>query len=247
MLKTCSMTFLTAILVVAVSSFAKPPATQPSSEIERSFTELTNDDPNIRDLARIHLMGLSRADLEKFREVVEKSRPLAPSQSAALHDIVVHAFLAGEPYEKNLGIGFLGVTLGDLHQPAVVAADEDGQAPPTQGVDGVMIMRCVPGFCAFRFLQANDVVLGVLGQDLIATPGRNDLREKVQETLPGDTITLQVLRQGKVIRLSFKVDGQPREAEVPGMDIDTFVNPRLIRAEEYWQQKFAPLLAPVTS
>src|SRR5688572_21031812 len=117
------MTFLTAILAVAVSSFAKPPAaTQASSEIERSLAELANDDPNLRDAARINLMGMSRADLGKFRDVVEKSRPLAPSQSAALHDIVIHALLASEPYEKNLGIGFLGVQLDDLHQPAVVAA-----------------------------------------------------------------------------------------------------------------------------
>src|SRR5687767_13724079 len=146
---------MTAILTVAVTVFAAapPPATQSAEQLEQWLTQLADDDPAVRDAARVNLMGLSRAELDTLRRVVEEHAPLAPGQSAALQDIVCHVYLAGEPRPQNIGVGFLGVSLADMYQPAAGGADEQAEAPPREAV---LVTSTLAGFAGHRYLQAGD-------------------------------------------------------------------------------------------
>jgi hypothetical protein len=237
----------TAMMIVAVSSFAqdRPRTTQPTQPAPQAsgwFAQLADDDPGVRDAARVSLMGLQRDDLAMLKKVVEQNRPIAPAQAAVLRDIVVHVFLSGEPYEKNAGIGFLGVSLDDVHQPIAGPVNDDADAPG-RTADAVLVTNTHPGFSGHRYLRTDDIVVGVLGVDLLMTVRHQDLRDLVKRTLPGETITLQVVRQGKPRRIPVKPDAQPVVAEQPRDIIEQFVNERMGKADEYWQKNFAPLIA----
>jgi len=66
----------------------------------------------------------------------------------------------------------------------------------------------------------------------------------VQDLNPGNPITLQVLRQAKVIRVTFKLDALPWAAQ--NMAMDEFRNKRMERANQYWRDVFEPAVDPVT-
>src|SRR5262245_26254866 len=147
--------------VFAQDAHSAPPtsspsaATQPVTLIQKCFDELASTEPAVRDDARITLMGLTRADLEMLRDVVQNSRPLAPAQSAVLHEIVTHVYLAhdrlmaerdGEPPQ-----GFLGVVLDP----------PDGGVQPNIDGTGVYIYQCMPGYCSFRWLRSGDIITGI--------------------------------------------------------------------------------------
>ena len=233
-----------AMMMIAANAFSavpasRAPATRPMSDIERWFGQLADTDPQVRDEAKLRLMGLLRGELDALRMIVESNRPLAPAQSAVLRDIVIHVYLSGEPYEKNMRIGFLGAMLDNMQPVAIVPdhAEQEGR-----GVSGVLIRETIEGFCAFRYLRTGDVVLGVIGSEVYPTPMSQELQMRVREVLPGEPITLQLLRQGKVIRVTFKVDALPMVAEQ--RPIEEFRNKRMERAEQYWRVVFEPLVTP---
>src|SRR4051812_38654450 len=92
------------ILRVFVSSWficfaIRAATTKPADQIPSWFADLANRDASVREQARVNLMGISRNDLEQLRAIVEKSRPLAPSQAMELRDIVQQVFQATEPYQ----------------------------------------------------------------------------------------------------------------------------------------------------
>lgn len=249
---------------------ATPPVTtRPATLLREWLIDLADTDPSVRERARFNLMGLHREELDLLRELVVDSRPLAPSQSAVLHDIVLHVYLAGDAYPRNVRSGFLGVMLENVRQPAFFRAEQDAAAaaPPDEGaadkeasapapaeakplepqeppVQGVLIKDCVPGFCAFRFLRPGDLVMAVTlpSGEVVPTLVDNDLKEQVLSTRPGAAIALQVLRQGKEMQVSFAVDALPRAAEMGIFSTEQFRNTRRDAAEDYWRQAFAPLV-----
>ena len=241
---------LTAILTVAVTVFAedaRPVAsatTQRSSpaDIAKWFTQLADDDPATRDAARINLMGLKRDQLDDLRQVVEENKAIAPAQSTVLHDIVCHVFLTGEDYEK-LPNGFMGVILLPVLQPPAAPRDEaaDEARVEFRGRTGVRIAQRVPGFCGFRYLQEDDLVIAVMATDVVRITEVQELMALVRGTAPGETISLQLIRQGKSMRVAFKLDAKPAET-IAQNQVEEFRNPRLSKAEEYWQKVFAPLV-----
>src|SRR4051794_30572943 len=101
---------LVAIVLAMLCCFAQAqPATAPSTQaaIELSpnspvrawFAELASPDAVVRDKAQTQLMGMSREELWGLRSLIQRTRPLAPSQVAALHDIVIQVVLANESYD----------------------------------------------------------------------------------------------------------------------------------------------------
>jgi len=241
-------------LLIFPSPFVSPAfaqATQPSNDVRQWFAQLADTDPNVREQARFNLLGLRRDQLGLLRQIVIDSRPLAPAQSAALHDIVLHIYLSAEPYLKNERSGFMGAILFEVRQPAFFLPNE-GLMPdvdPQQAtadespVRGVLIQECVPGFCAFRYLQPGDLVLGVVGQILLLpTQSRDELRDQVLAHPPGGIITLKVLRRGRVVRVAFPLDSAPRAAEAGLISTQQFQNTRREKGESYWQFAFAPLI-----
>jgi len=197
-------------------------------------------------------MGLSREGLGELRDAVDRMRPLSPAQAAVLHDVVVHAYVAGGP-ERNRATmlrnsGFLGVLL----EPVVsgYGLNQDPPAPPDdnqpnfgqiRATGGVLIKETWPGFAGFRFLRVGDVVVGAGGPQPTHAPTVQELRAAVQATEPGETLDLQVLRQGRIMNVAVQVSARPTWAE-DELTTRQMQSRRLRRAEIYWQFAFAPLL-----
>jgi len=178
------------------------PATQPSDQIATWFAELSNRDPKVREQARIGLMGISRDDLRIVRRLVDKSRPLAPSQATALHEIVAHVFLTSQPYEAVLGrTGFLGVQFEPTGFNPIDpnANDEEQQV-------GVVVIKRMPGFCAYRHLLDGDVIVGAAEAPNQPIRKAADLTQIITSLKGGDTVHLQVLRGGQQIEIAIPLD-----------------------------------------
>jgi S1-C subfamily serine protease len=108
---------------------------------------------------------------------------------------------------------------------------------------GVAVVSRVPGFCSYRMLQDGDVLLAM------ETPGgkiefstNEQLIEAVTGARAGDTVTFEVLRQGRILNVSIRLDKKPLNLTTPAQ-IDEFSGRRADEAEELWQRDFAPLLA----
>jgi len=216
------------VLMIAGTALAAAaaPSTQPA--IGQWFAGLASADADQREQSRTNLLGLSRGDLPRLRELVEQNRPLAPSQMVALHDIVVHLYLSGEPYASDASSGFLG-----LWWP-----DAELLAPPRLGVP---VEQRVPGFAGFQMLREGDLILGVLIwpdaplQQLpnLVTPSYSVLTRAIQAAGANQDIVLEVLRQGQRIRIPVHLRPRPTLPDVTQWE-------KL--GEDYWQAQFLPLL-----
>jgi hypothetical protein len=224
------------------------PSTQPfvvdnlpaDSPIRTWFTELASPDAAVRDKAQTQLMGISRNELGGLRELIADNRPLATAQIAALHDIVTHVFLATETYPLAPdGKSFLGVRW----QPA----DNFSSGPLSLGVT---VEERLPGFPGFQLLREGDMIMGVIispdtpMEQLRPTPDPMSLQGAVGNAPPNQSILLLVLRQGQRMRISLKLAPKPADlSRDPGDPIiENFLAGRLQRAEQFWQDQFAPLL-----
>jgi hypothetical protein len=230
----------TRILLIALclALIAAAPASNPSTQIGVWFTRLADRDPSVREQARIDLMGLTRQDLPALRKQIKEQRPLAPSQAAALRDIVMHVYLSGEGYRADEDHGFLGVSLNDGTFPGVLPdAPQDPAAPPPLGV---VVVERLPGLCAFRMLTNGDVIVGLAGHSDMPVRTAADLRTLITQTRAGEMIRLEVFRGGRIITVPVRLSARPA-----GVDTFDFMRERQRRielADEFWQREFAPLV-----
>jgi hypothetical protein len=235
----CAWVFCTFSFFVFRFSFAQQ-STQPIDPIRKHFEDLADADMKVRDAARIALMGLSRQDLNSLRRIVETSRPLAASQALALHDIVTHVYLSGEPNHSLTRDGFLGVRLSAAGNGRLDIVAEQGI--DTGEVAGVLIQECMPGFSGFRYLREGDVVQGVIEPVRMRTPQQQDLISAVTSIPPDGTIRLEVLRQGQVMEIALKVSARPPEAANPALTAE-LLSRRQSDAETYWRENFSHLVS----
>lgn len=214
--------------------------TRPTSEnqIAAWFTELANRDSSRRDAARQNLMGLSRADLPTLRAIVQKNHPLAPSQAAALRDIVTQVFLSGETYNPVPQHAFLGVTYQG-YVPGAPADIDDGNPQA-----GVVVTDRIPGFPAYRALQNGDVIMGAteMGDDIISRT--DELQGLINTYHDGDTIHLKILRAGQTIIVPVKLCAHPDWDTHQFLDIRQVpeVRKRQLKADDYWDANFAQFI-----
>jgi hypothetical protein len=225
----------------ATTAPAAAPATQPTqtaAQLQKWFDNLASSEPTVRDQARSDLLGLNRPDLNTLREVVRKNLPLMPSQSAVLHDIVMHVYLAGGKEEGNPH-GFLGVMLDPT---------EDGVQRNMQASGaGVYIFDCMLGYCGYRYLRPGDVISGVvIAGEVIRVSRKDQLIAFISNALPGSPVQLQVLRQGRVMGVTLKVDPKPSVADEGPFKVNEWKNERLQDAEDYWTKTFVPILDTMT-
>lgn len=228
--------------VVALAAATSQPTTHPTTApadlrlMARSLSDLASPDAEVREVARTQLMRLTRPDLNSLQRLVERSQPLAPSQAAALRQIVREVYLAGEDYEKDPTKGFLGILMDksalgtrDLQQPNDIAP-----------VPGVVVEDRIPGFCASRMLRDGDIILG-MAEPPQPFNSPNDLQLAIAGLEPGSVVRLQVLRHGQLIEVEVTLDSRPLEAD--GMDsAESFRDRRAKKFEEYWQANFTNLL-----
>jgi hypothetical protein len=223
----------TSLIVLLFSTSRAAPNPLPdaaaSNGVRRWFTELSDDNPSVRELARRKLLMLTRADLPGLREVVKERSPLMPAESEVLRDIVTQIYLAEDPYEGDNAHGFVGVMF-DLEQ--------DFEDLPT---DGVEVRHRMPGFCASRWLEDGDVILSVGNSDLIRS--HEKMTDAVKSNSAGQSITFEILRCGRLIRVPVVLDARPIEL-MPGdsATIASFIAKRQESANTYWEENFQPLL-----
>jgi hypothetical protein len=214
------------------------PTTLRAATIGSAYADLASPDPARRSAARTELMGLARSELPALRRVVETRQPVSPQQAIDLRDIVRHVYLASDPYERS-GDGFLGLATRGTRVPVTVELP-DGTVCP-----GVDFTQRYPGFCAYRWLQAGDVILsiGVGGADVPLDYGLT-LTMAVKKVPPGTPIALRVLRGGLVTTLRFPVDARPKAFDTYPNNTLSFMTDRSTRADDYWRTQFAPLVDP---
>ena len=220
-----------------------PPATLPTTQpvspkklaaVREMLKHLASEDSTQREKARIDLMGLQRSDLYTLREAMRLSQPLQPSQVTVLPDIVSHVYLAGEPIPPDAAVanpnsGFLGIRLAQYLRPedrALLSLEK-----------GVAVVGRIPGFCAFRMLQDGDVILSIVEQNGVELNKPDDLIDAVKSVRPGQSITFELIRHGRIIQVPITLDRRP-----PIVDPDQFIYERAKLAAELWAREFAPVL-----
>jgi len=231
-----------AVLALAGESRAGAPTSQPAAAadsrratIAKNLEELASPDPQVRESGRAALMRLSRQDLPELRGVIEKARPLLPSQAGALQLIVREVYLAGEKYNAEPR-GFLGIMMdmSAAFQQDFVPENEDGRRSM-----GVVVADRIPGFCAARRLLDGDVILG-LANPFKPFRQSDDLKLAIGQIPPGKTVRLLVLRRGQVMEISLTLDAYAIETQPDNGEI--FRAKREKKFEQYWQREFEPLL-----
>jgi S1-C subfamily serine protease len=213
----------------------RAPATQrvaPLERVKQLVAQLADRDYDRRDAARVALMGFGRADLLTIREAVRLNLPLAPSQVSVIRDIVTHVYLTGSTYlPDEKASGFLGVTLPNKPEELILLEIERG----------VAITGALPGFCSYRMLRDGDVLLSLtLGRERIELLNKTQLREAVMAVRAGETVTFEVLRQGRTLTVPVTLDSRP--FGIDSITPEEFAGRRIDEADEYWRAQFAPLL-----
>lgn len=207
------------------------------TSIRSWFADLGHRDAAVRDAARVKLMGMGRQNLERFRKIVEESRPLMPSQAVALREIVGHVYLSGEEYDSSSRRGFLGVTFA-----TVTIRTEDAGEEAVIGLrrpEGVVILTRLPGFAGARVLFDGDVVLNIAERPVAALDA-DAFMDIIGQFTAGETVRLEVLRQGQVVRVPVTLDSRPDDAAQHL--IEGFRNRRKDKLDSYWDASFRPLL-----
>jgi hypothetical protein len=213
---------------------------QPVPGIQSWLAQLAHADPEVRAQARFELLGLDPAELPRLRQAVADARPLAPSQSAVLREIVEHVFLSGEAYEVAPGDApFLGITMTE----GIFNLDDANPREPWQRL-GVTVGERMPGFAAYRVLLDGDIIVGMDELPELQIRSPSDLVEALRTRQAGDTVHLRVLRGGRVLRLAVVLGQRPMWAERFGRDE---VQVRQQAADTYWLQHFAALVAAPVS
>jgi hypothetical protein len=206
---------------------APAPAEHSLDAVRTWYVQLADRDPEVRERARINLMGIKRRDLPALEKVVAENRPVQASQAAVLYDIVTHVYMAGEPYpvSETMG-GFLGLrNMGDWDSPP-----------------GVMITTRIPGFPAYRLLREGDVVVGIEEAPDAPITGTNEFVTVLRQMPAGSVVTLRVLRGGNAQKVAIRLDPRPAVANGLGDGMNLLESTRQAKADEYWARAFATLV-----
>lgn len=218
--------------------------------------QLADLDPDRRSAARAGLLSLRRAQLPDLRRAVAEATAagaLTSSQVTVLREVVLHVYLADEPYPADLTwSGFLGITLNrtvplrqDTPQPADAArgpardpAVLDDQAA---GPIGIVVEDLWPGLASMRYLEIGDVLTGV--GDLRELRSREEFSAAVRKFRAGETVVLHLTRRGRTLALPVVLSARPQSAQRnEGGANEIFRAERDARAEEYWDENFAPVV-----
>lgn len=239
-------------LFCSISTFAAPttePSTRPDQapapqvdrvdQMRQWFADLANSDASMRDGAMVNLMGMRRDDLPMLRKIVEENLPLVPSQAAVLRRIVIQVYLAGDTYESNAQLGFLGIRMAPT---SVSLRDFNPDASLSRPISGVVVESRMPGFCAGRMLHDGDVIIGIAEQPQVSLQTTTDFAIAIQNVAPGETVHFQVLRQGQIHRVPITLDPRPAAADQGLVEMQELLERRHRESEAYWAHEFAKVM-----
>jgi hypothetical protein len=208
------------------------------TDVAKWFNQLDDADAAVRDAAYNKLLLLKSADLDALKQAVKAAQPLRPAQESALPGIVKQAYLSGMDYDGDASEGFLGVSLQDRDMTM------QGTEPP-QGVPhvGMLVSRCMPGFCGARVLREGDVILSIAERPDVKVEGSQLFAQAIRSFNAGQVIHLNILRQGQVIKAAVALDARPVDlnGENAEFAVQDMLHHRDDAAEAYWSKDFAPL------
>jgi len=169
-------------------------------DAQNVLRDLASDDFNTRERATRELLINNKLTPQDIAPVFRQAT--TPEQRARLLDVARHHFLRGEQEKLSQvgGQGSLGVSLqsrppGDPEDPA-----------SQQG--GIRIAATYPGFPAYYFLQAGDVIIAVDDQALGDAPFvQNRFVEIVQSRGVGGTLSLKIDRNGQTLDMAIPLAG----------------------------------------
>lgn len=221
---------LVACTIMLGALLAAVPASEPSASVIRSwFEQLADPDPQIRDQATQSLMGLDRNQLPELRNAVADSLPLRPSQAVALRDIVLHVYLSGMSYiPEPGGAPFLGLSWNAQELYDVAESS------------GVVVVRRVPGFGAYRMLRDGDIITQIEERPGERFDNTVSFGQAILSFRPGDTITLRVVRSGKTLRIAVQLRARP--LGITTAPVDAWIQQQQELADQYWDKTFASIV-----
>ncbi len=111
-------------------------------------------------------------------------------------------------------------------------------------IPAVAVVRTVAGFPGGLDLRENDLIIGINGHSLPAFDTAAAFRAQIQQFQPGTTITLLLIRNGKLINVKVQLNGVPPDR----LAAQELLNQRNLLAEHlidryFWAQKMV-LMAP---
>jgi hypothetical protein len=216
-------------------SLTTAPSTKPSlisaSQMRGWLDQLADRDAQIRDRAMQNLMALTIDDLPALLAVVKEAAPLRPSQTAVLRDIVTHVFISGQSYTPMApDAPFLGVSW------PIGGGMGDAQ--------GLLVMHRCPGFPAYRMLRDGDLITAIEERPGIRFESSDTFSATIRTFSAGDTITLNLLRDGKPLRV--RVTLRAKLTDSPEL-LNRWLDEQQASADQYWDDNFGPIVGDTLS
>ncbi|HYF23919.1 MAG TPA: Do family serine endopeptidase [Caulobacteraceae bacterium] len=116
-------------------------------------------------------------------------------------DRITRQLISGGKVER----GYLGVTIGNV-------TEDIAESLNLQNRDGAYVTEITPGGpSAQAGLQVGDIVTRINGQPI---KGSSDLTRRVGQARPGETLRLDVLRNGRTVQLNVRSGTRPSEREL---------------------------------
>jgi hypothetical protein len=220
----------TPLLIVCAATLAVAGG---NSSLQNQIAQLGSDNPQLRDEARVQLMGLPREDLPALRTAALAQSPLLPGQIAELRDVVTQVYLAGEDYNRDPSSprGFLGLYWGTMPTPV-----------PGQGI--LTVVNRIAGFPAYRMLKTGDIITQVVESPQAPIHGATDLTNVLQAMHCGDVVPLNILRSGRPLTVGVPLAIFPVDLDQHRADdawIENWMLDRQQRADEYWARQFSAI------
>lgn len=244
-LTVCLLGLMVPVAIAGAQSVLGPPATMPATtgpavdahrqvQLQQWFDQLSDPDAATRVSARFSLLQMSIDELDVFKQIVMKTAHLQPSQAIVLRGIVMHVYLAHQPYPADKTVGMMGVRAIDL-RPLGNAPGYDQQPDDDQGP---VVLGLLPGFCGYGTLLEGDRLIATR-DPAIPIHHFSDLAEMVKTRRAGDKLQLDVLRQGTLVQVNMVLD--PRPVAATSQEMEEFV----IRRQQEGLTRFSQWIAPM--
>ncbi len=178
-----------------------PTSTAQQRQVARTVGALASDKWRTRRQAQRRLLSTKGFILPQLAAAMAKTKN--PEQRNRLLRICMQLYLRQFNWLHH-GNAFIGVEF--ITDPL-----ELRKHGKPQWIPAVAVVRTVPGFPGGLYLRENDLIMGINGHKIPAYNTATAFRAEIQKHPPGSRITLLLLRDGKLIRVSLKLTGIPND------------------------------------
>lgn len=209
---------LATILICCLVAFS--PAVWALELPAQAFKNLTSDEFRTREAAQAELLGWARKQHGPAMDELFRQSKIADDPEVRERCLGILRELVIDEYQKD-GPGFMGI---------------QGQDEITNPGDPnlkivIRVTQVVPGTPAQKAgLQVGDLIAG-LEEEVWSTGGAwNPFCAKIRETKPDTSVTLKVMRAGKLVDIAVKLVRRPLGADIQFFDERQF-DPEAVERE----------------